>query len=69
MGLILDFTTRTAITQKSVPSIPSRNLHLQCVCPKSKLQWGLTFSQVVWLLGLLNCSNCTKSIHEIGIKT
>eukprot|EP00983_Pelagomonas_calceolata_P026964 847389-Pelagomonas_calceolata.AAC.3 len=33
------------------------------------LQWGLAFSQVVWLLGLLNCSNCTKHIHEIENKT
>eukprot|EP00983_Pelagomonas_calceolata_P059396 1145905-Pelagomonas_calceolata.AAC.9 len=34
-----------------------------------KLQWGLTFSQVVWLLGLLNCSNCAKNIHGIGNNT
>eukprot|EP00983_Pelagomonas_calceolata_P028118 881618-Pelagomonas_calceolata.AAC.1 len=33
-----------------------------------KLQWGMTSSQVVWLLGLLNCSNCTKIIHEFGNK-
>eukprot|EP00983_Pelagomonas_calceolata_P083365 1156142-Pelagomonas_calceolata.AAC.14 len=31
-----------------------------------RLQWDLTFSQVVWLLGLLNCSSHTKDIHEIG---
>eukprot|EP00983_Pelagomonas_calceolata_P075284 1152933-Pelagomonas_calceolata.AAC.1 len=30
---------------------------------------GLTFSRVVWLLGLLNCSNCTKNIHEFKTKT
>eukprot|EP00983_Pelagomonas_calceolata_P035457 1108846-Pelagomonas_calceolata.AAC.1 len=36
MSLILNFITRTAITQKNAPSIPSRCLHLQCVCPKSK---------------------------------
>eukprot|EP00983_Pelagomonas_calceolata_P116530 1160317-Pelagomonas_calceolata.AAC.1 len=30
----------------------------------NEIQWGLTFSQVVWLLGLLNCSNSTKNIHE-----
>eukprot|EP00983_Pelagomonas_calceolata_P039387 1137164-Pelagomonas_calceolata.AAC.6 len=28
----------------------------------NELQWDLTFSQVVWLLGLLNCSNSTKTI-------
>eukprot|EP00983_Pelagomonas_calceolata_P079473 1154684-Pelagomonas_calceolata.AAC.2 len=32
------------------------------------LQWGLTFSQVVGLLGLLNCSDCTKNIHEFENK-
>eukprot|EP00983_Pelagomonas_calceolata_P044642 1139392-Pelagomonas_calceolata.AAC.2 len=44
-----------------------------CLCLSSHngtmLQWDLAFSQVVWLLGLLNCSNCTKHIHEIGNKT
>eukprot|EP00983_Pelagomonas_calceolata_P120817 1160741-Pelagomonas_calceolata.AAC.4 len=35
----------------------------------NELQWDLTFSQVVWLLGLLNCSNSTKNIHEIRNKT
>eukprot|EP00983_Pelagomonas_calceolata_P106141 1159202-Pelagomonas_calceolata.AAC.17 len=35
----------------------------------NELQWGLTFSQVVWLLGLLNFSNSTKNIHEIRNKT
>eukprot|EP00983_Pelagomonas_calceolata_P073470 1152151-Pelagomonas_calceolata.AAC.1 len=34
-----------------------------------KLRWRLTFSQVVWLLSLLNCSKFTKYIHEIGNNT
>eukprot|EP00983_Pelagomonas_calceolata_P026640 835250-Pelagomonas_calceolata.AAC.1 len=36
MSLILNLITRTPITQKSVPSIPSCCLNLQCVCPKSE---------------------------------
>eukprot|EP00983_Pelagomonas_calceolata_P003429 111895-Pelagomonas_calceolata.AAC.1 len=36
MSLISNFITRTVIAQKSVPSIPSCCLHLQCVYPKSE---------------------------------
>eukprot|EP00983_Pelagomonas_calceolata_P018539 581331-Pelagomonas_calceolata.AAC.12 len=33
---------------------------------EARLQWDLTFSQVVWLLGQLNHSSRKKKIHEFG---